>query len=683
MLSSLNRTYYSVKPFFPETLTLALRRQYLNHQLERCSDTWPINESAGINPPGWRGWPDGKKFALVLTHDVESADGVKKSYDLMQLEMEMGFRSCFNFVAEGYGQDGTLRRLLLKHGFEIGLHGLIHRGNLFMSRETFEKQLPSINKYIKEWKVKGFRTPSMYHNLEWIHELDIEYDSSTFDTDPFEPQPDGVKKIFPFWVEDSQRDRGYVELPYTMPQDFTLFILMQEKDDRIWRKKLDWVAQRGGLALFIVHPDYLSFSQDKTSIKEYPVEYYRNFLTYVKERYKDRYWQALPQDVARFWVENYSHRHKTALADGFQQLHPKRKESTSVMLADPAGDPRWDEFVENHPFGWITHLSGWKTTLETSFPHMKGYYFALVNEDERNRRIRAILPVFDVNSWFLGRRLVSIPFATLCDPLFTSDDDLGKLLSQVVDYCGRLKTLYLEIRSHKASANIQDQRFCCMKFYKHHFITLDKEIDELKKTFHRTNVRQRIQRAQNSQLTLKSAESEADLLEFYRLHKLSRKRLCLPPQPYIFFKQLWMIFYPLNYLTLLIAQKDGQSIAALILLKFRDRVSAEFLATDNNYTDLSPNHLLFWEAIKAAREEGFRTFDFGRTSPLNASLMRFKDRWGTTVVDLPHFVYPDNANEDVANRETSRSYRISRLLCQYAPDPFYSLMGRFCYRHLG
>ena len=40
----------------------------------------------------------------------------------------------------------------------------------------------------------------MQHNLQWLHALNAEYDSSTFDTDPFEPEPDGVGTIFPFWV---------------------------------------------------------------------------------------------------------------------------------------------------------------------------------------------------------------------------------------------------------------------------------------------------------------------------------------------------------------------------------------------------------------------------------------------------------------------------------------------------
>ena len=94
----------------------------------------------------------------------------------------------------------------------------------------------------------GFRSPSMYHNLELLHHLNIEYDASTFDTDPFEPQPDGMATIFPFWVSSQDPQKGYVELPYTLPQDFLLFVLLQEKNIDIWKKKLDWIVDHGGMA---------------------------------------------------------------------------------------------------------------------------------------------------------------------------------------------------------------------------------------------------------------------------------------------------------------------------------------------------------------------------------------------------------------------------------------------------
>jgi hypothetical protein len=68
----------------------------------------------------------------------------------------------------------------------------------------------------------------VHHNLEWIGELDIEYDLSTFDSDPVEPQPDGVGTIFPFCFEGKDGRPGYVEMPYTLVQDFTLFILIKK-----------------------------------------------------------------------------------------------------------------------------------------------------------------------------------------------------------------------------------------------------------------------------------------------------------------------------------------------------------------------------------------------------------------------------------------------------------------------
>jgi hypothetical protein len=156
---------------------------------------------------------------------------------------------------------------------------------------------------LKEWGAVGFRSPSMHHNLEWIHELNIEYDASTFDTDPFEPQSDGVGTIFPFWVSKDDTEDGYVELPYTLPQDFTLFILMKEKNIDIWKEKLDWVAEHGGMVLVNTHPDYMNFSCGKLGIEEYPADYYKELLEYIRDRYEGQYLHVLPREIARFWVD--------------------------------------------------------------------------------------------------------------------------------------------------------------------------------------------------------------------------------------------------------------------------------------------------------------------------------------------------------------------------------------------
>jgi len=50
----------------------------------------------------------------------------------------------------------------------------------------------------------------------------------------------------------------------------------------------------------ITHPDYMNFEGGKLSIDEYPIGYYLDFLFYIKKKYENQYWNALPKDVANF-----------------------------------------------------------------------------------------------------------------------------------------------------------------------------------------------------------------------------------------------------------------------------------------------------------------------------------------------------------------------------------------------
>jgi len=267
--------------------------------LQQSHDVWPISPGSDKIPDGWPGWPNGKKFAFVLTHDVEGLRGLERCRELVQLEKELGFRSSFNFVPEGeYRLPDVLRTVLTQEGFEVGVHDLHHDGSLYSSERTFQDQSLAINRYLQSWNAVGFRAGFMFHNIEWLHRLNVLYDLSTFDTDPFEPQPDGMNTIFPFWVPCND-SRGYVELPYTLPQDSTLFLVLQKTDHQIWSRKLDWVAAGGGMALVNVHPDYMNFSGNPGP-SEYRASLYKDFLTYVKSRYQETCWFALPRDVADY-----------------------------------------------------------------------------------------------------------------------------------------------------------------------------------------------------------------------------------------------------------------------------------------------------------------------------------------------------------------------------------------------
>lgn len=289
--------------WIPRNVQIAARQWIAKRILARSRNTWPIDESTGSQPPGWNGWPDKKKFGLLLTHDVDTEHGLKRCRLLMDMEEQLGFRSAFYFVPRGrYEAPPELLAEMVERGFEVGVHGLYHDWWTFLSRRVFERRAPHIRHYMRQWGAVGFRAPSMVKNLDWIRELGVEYDASTFDTDPFEPTPQGAGTIFPFWVDGVNGRPGYVEIPYTFPQDLTLFVLLQEKDTAIWQKKLRWLVQKGGLAVIDTHPDYMHVGDGGMRCDEYPVSHYRTFLEHIRTHYSDAYWHVLPKKMARHFL---------------------------------------------------------------------------------------------------------------------------------------------------------------------------------------------------------------------------------------------------------------------------------------------------------------------------------------------------------------------------------------------
>ncbi len=296
-----SRLYYLLKPLLPRSVQIALRRRLVLHTMRKVAQVWPIDPASGRKPVRCPGWPSGRRFAFVITHDVEGVRGVSRCLRLSEMEKGLGLKSSFNFVPEGYALPAEIRQELARNGFEVGVHDLRHDGTLFKSERDFRRQAAIINSYLELWKAVGFRSGAMFHNLDWMHAIQLEYDSSTFDTDPFEPQPDGIGTVFPMWVPNPAGNGGYVEMPYTLPQDFTEFILLRRQDAGGWMNKVDWIAEQGGMVLLNTHPDYMYWGNCTRRVDEYNFEIYAGFLRQVKERYQGQYWNAVPRDVARYW----------------------------------------------------------------------------------------------------------------------------------------------------------------------------------------------------------------------------------------------------------------------------------------------------------------------------------------------------------------------------------------------
>lgn len=293
------RVYYQVKPLLPRPLTRKLRQLY--RPSPGTKRDWPVEDryarflwmiakslGEGGQPdrlPFLHLWPNGKQFGFVLTHDIETAQGQAFVREVMALETSMGFRSSFNFVPERYPLDYHLMAELKERGFEVGVHGLKHDGKLFSSEKIFARRAAQINRYLHEWGAVGFRAPLTHRHPDWMQRLNLEYDLSFFDTDPFEPIPGGTMSLWPFMLG------RFVELPYTLVQDYVLTAVLGETTPCIWLEKVNFLAQYHGMALLNTHPDYL---RDPVTW-----QVYHDFLASMKQR--EAYWHALPREVAAWW----------------------------------------------------------------------------------------------------------------------------------------------------------------------------------------------------------------------------------------------------------------------------------------------------------------------------------------------------------------------------------------------
>ncbi len=214
-------------------------------------------------------WDDGVVSPLVLTHDVESFEGLKFVWKVIEMEEKYGFRSSFNVVPFLYDVPDEILSLIREKGFEVGVHGYNHDGKDYFSKKIFDKRAKFINEAIVRFGAVGYRSPLVHRNLEWLQGVDVKYDLSCFDVDPFQMMPGGTHCVWPFKVGK------FVELPYTLPQDHVVWMQLGMKDNEVWKRKTEWLMRYRGMVLMLTHPDYLMIDDN--------LRLYEEFLNYLSE----------------------------------------------------------------------------------------------------------------------------------------------------------------------------------------------------------------------------------------------------------------------------------------------------------------------------------------------------------------------------------------------------------------
>jgi hypothetical protein len=292
--------YYRIRPFVPRPLQLALRRRFRRFQERSPFPAWPAETSlhrlealllghieriAGEPLPWISMWPVPHEWAVVLTHDVEQKGGYENIRRVRSVEERHDLRSAWYLVPErDYRVDDSLLEWLRRGDCEVCLHGLRHDGR-DLTPGVFESRLGAMREYLQQWGARGFRGPATLRNRAFVQQLGVEHDSSWSDVARYEPQPGGSCSWLPFFIGD------VVELPITLAMDHTIFEVLGETTDELWREKAGVLREYGGMALMLTHPDYL-LQPDRLQV-------YEQFLGQLSS--DGTAWHALPREVAEWW----------------------------------------------------------------------------------------------------------------------------------------------------------------------------------------------------------------------------------------------------------------------------------------------------------------------------------------------------------------------------------------------
>lgn len=348
-----------------------------------------------------------------------------------------------------------------------------------------------------------------------------------------------------------------------------------------------------------------------------------------------------------------------------------------VYTIDPLVDPRWTELVGKHPGASVFHTAGWMRSLRDTYSYQPVVYTTCSSEQELTNGI----PFCRVISCLTGRRLVSLPFSDHCQPLVNNPDELREILSTVTGEVDDGVWKYVELRPLETVAEwvkgLDKPVLGVSEEYLWFTLDLNPELDNIYKSFHRSSVRERINRSKREELEYRDGRSDDLIRDFFRLLVSTRKKHQVPPQPFEWFRNLRDCLG--EDFTVRVSYKDGEPTAATVDLGFRTAHCSKYSASDQRFSRLGGTQLLRWNAITTAKEAGASVFDMCRCEPSNEGLAAYKSEWGTASAALNYYRYPAPVERAKADRKMEVAGRVfSRL-----PSCLLVVAGKLLYKHVG
>jgi len=342
---------------------------------------------------------------------------------------------------------------------------------------------------------------------------------------------------------------------------------------------------------------------------------------------------------------------------------------TITCVHDALDEADWEQFVESHLEASQYHALAWGGLIHRVFGHMPYYLMARDQEGQ----VRGVLPLIYMKSPLFGRFLTSMPFLNYGGVLCESADARDALLNAAAEVARGLEATHIElrqaapleigwpVRSHKVSMRLE----------------LPQRYDDLLKAFP-SKLRSQVRRGEKEGMTSRHGGLEL-LDDFYQVFARNMRDLGTPVYGKGFFKDILLTFS--KEARICAAYLADRPVAAGFVIGFRQTLEIPWASSDRRYARFAPNMALYNAALRYACTEGYREFDFGR-STINSGTYRFKEQWGAKPLALYWYYWLSKETKLPELNPQNPKYQLAIRMWQQLPVPVTKFVGPAIVKYL-
>ncbi len=286
-----------------------------------------------------------------------------------------------------------------------------------------------------------------------------------------------------------------------------------------------------------------------------------------------------------------------------------------IGTIEEIGDSAWDAYVDSHEQASVYHLSAWRKVLREVF-NSRCHYLTAVSDDGG---VSGVLPLVHFESRLFGNFLVSMPYFNHGGVLSSNLEAEEALLKHAIDLGRSLGVAHIELREFHARNNgwqYKDEKVSML-------LDLPEDPDVLWKSIGAKR-RSQIKRPEREGASVQVGG--LDLLDdFYAVFSRNMRDLGTPVYAKKLFKNILEEFPKHTFIAVIYL--NDLPVAAAFLVGYKQIIEIPWASSIREFNRLGINMKLYWEVLKHSIRQGYKIFDFGR-STMDGPTYKFKKQWG-------------------------------------------------------